>query len=265
MTNPKHRVGIVGYGQIGSYVYDQIGKHPEYGVEIVFVHDAITERLATLPTGVVLHDIHAFAERKPDLVCELAHRDVSKQYGVMFLQDADYFALSITAFADAELDQALREAALANGRRLLVPHGGIMGLDAIIETRDDLDEVHFTMTKNPANIDFKVSGIDPATIKARTVVYDGPTRGVCGKFPRNVNTHAAVALAGLGFDRTHSTLIADPSLDVALLEVAAKGGGIDLYMRRTDSIKGVSGVATLRSVLRSIVNTGQGGPGLQFC
>jgi len=265
MSNQKCRVGIVGYGQIGTYVYDQISKHPEWGIEIAFIHDNLTDRLATLPKDVALYDIHEFASRKPDVVCELAHRDVSKQYGAMFLEKADYFALSVTAFSDSELEKTLREAALANSRRLLVPHGAVMGLDAIIEAREVLEEVHFTMTKNPINIDFKVSGIDPSTIKTRTVVYDGPTRGVCSKFPRNVNTHAAVALAGIGFDRTHSMLIADPSMDTALLEIAAKGNGIDLYMRRADSIKGVSGLATLQSVVRSIANLGQGGPGLQFC
>lgn len=48
------------------------------------------------------------------------------------------------------------------------------------------------MKKPPANIDCVNIGIDPDSIKTETVLYDGPTRGICPKFPRNVNTHASI-------------------------------------------------------------------------
>lgn len=41
-------------------------------------------------------------------------------------------------------------------------------------------------------------------------LYAGPVRELCTLAPNNVNTMAAAALAGLGFDRTMGTLYASP-------------------------------------------------------
>ena len=265
MLNGKKTIGIVGYGRIGSYVYDQITKHPELGLKIVFVHDMEKERLKELPQEVVLDRIEDFASRKPDMVCELAHPDVSREYGPMFLQETDYFLLSVTALADAELDTTLKETAMKSGTRLYIPHGGVMGLDSIIEGKNTWEEVKFVMKKSPKNLDFTWSGIDPSSISGVTTLYEGPTRGICPKFPRNVNTHATVAFAGIGFDRTQSILIGDPKLNVAILEIYARGGGVDLDLKRTGIIKGVTGIATLRSVMKSLASIVPGGPGIHFC
>jgi len=265
MSNGRRTIGIIGYGRIGSYVYEQINSRPELGLEIVFVHDMDKERIADLPQELVLDRAEDFMSRNPDMICELAHPNVSRAYGTMFLEKTDYFLLSVTALADAELEAALNETALKSGTRLYIPHGGVMGLDAIVEGRDGWEEVRFVMKKNPKNLDFTWSGIDPSTVTGITTLYEGPTRGICPKFPRNVNTHATVALGGIGFDRTHSTLIADPSLNAAILEIYARGGGVDLELKRTGIITGVTGVATLRSVMRSLASIGQRGPGTHFC
>ncbi len=75
-------------------------------------------------------------------------------------------------------------------------------MDALLENRDVWESVEVVMKKPPANVDCANVGIDPDSIKTETVLYDGPTRGICPKFPRNVNTHASIAYAGIGFDRT---------------------------------------------------------------
>lgn len=265
MSSDKRRIGIVGFGLIGSYVYRQVASRPGSGLEVVFVHDIDHSRTAGLPRELVLERIEDFTARKPDMVCELAHPDVSRKCGAMFLEKTDYFLLSVTAMADAELERALAEAALKAGTRLYIPHGGVMGLEAIIEGRDTWEEVRIVMKKNPRNLDFARSGVDPATITGPTVLYQGPTRGVCPRFPRNVNTHATLALGGLGFDRTHSTLIADPALDVAIVEIYARGGGVELELKRSESITGVSGASTPWSVFRSIASTAAREPGMHFC
>ena len=107
------------------------------------------------------------------------------------------------------------------------------------------------MKKPPANVDCAAVGIDPDSIKEETVLYDGPTRGICPKarptrhpppvarprgpdvpadrrslrpqFPRNVNTHASIAYAGIGFDRTQSLLVVNPEWEEAIVEIHAKG------------------------------------------
>jgi len=265
MSRAKRRVGIVGYGLIGSYVYREISSRPELGVEVVFVHDKDRTRTAGLPPELVLERAEDFASRKPDMVAELAHPDVSRDYGAMFLQETDYFLLSVTAMADARLEAKLKETALKSGTRLYIPHGGVMALDAIIEGRDTWEEVRIVMKKNPKNLDFARSGVDPSTITGPTTLYQGPTRGVCPKYPRNVNTHATIALGGIGFDRTHSTLIADPSLNVAIVEIYLRGGGVELELKRSEAITGVSGASTPWSVFRSIISTAEREPGTHFC
>lgn len=50
---------------------------------------------------------------------------------------------------------------------------------------------------------------------------------------RNVNSHAAVALGGIGFDRTHSELIAYPDLDVSVIEIEAVGQGMAIKIQRS--------------------------------
>ena len=197
---------------------------------------------------------------------ELAHPDISRQFGTAFLEQAEYMPFSLTALADPELEKALNVAALAHRRRLFIPHGGIIGLDALDEGRDLWEEVCITMRKPVRSLDFAAAPhLKPEGIDGETVLYDGPTRQVCPLFPRNVNTHAAVALAGIGFDRTRSVLIADPSLEVSIIELEARGRGVDVSVRRENPMKGVSGVLTLTSVLASVTRTRGASPGITIC
>ena len=59
------------------------------------------------------------------------------------------------------------------------------------------------------------------------MVFDGTAREATGLYPRNVNVHAALSLAGIGFDRTHSRIISDPSVNTNEHVIRVKGEGID--------------------------------------
>ena len=266
MTASKARIGLIGFGYIGRYVYEQITTRPELGLEIAFVHDLAAERLANLPNEIVLNNIDAFASRHPDLVVEMAHPGVSRQHGEMFLRETDYMPLSMTAFADEGLQQRLLDAARRAGTCLFVPHGAAVGLENIFEGRDLWEEVTMVMKKSPKNLDFSTAPqFKPAEITKSTVLYDGPTRPLCPLFPRNVNSHATVALAGIGFDRTRSVLIADPSLEVSIIEITAKGKGVAMKIERANPLKGVSGVFTLNSTLGAISRAKGAGASMQIC
>ncbi len=262
----RPRIGLVGYGYIGSYVYEQITTRPELGLDIAFVHNRSPGRVADLPPEHVLEDLGAFAGRNPDLVVEVAHPDITRDRGRAFLEAADYMPLSLTAFADAGLKAGLLETARTAGTRLFVPHGAVVGLDALEEGRETWDEVSVVMKKPVRSLDFSnAPGIDPAEITAETTLFDGTAREICPLFPRNVNSHAAVALAGIGFDRTRSVLIADPALEASIIEVEARGGGVEISIRRENPMKGVSGVMTLVSTLASIGRAKGDAPGLRVC
>ena len=266
MATKKARIGLVGLGYVGRYVYEQISSRPELGLEIAFVHELAAERLAGLPPDVSLPDLHAFASRRPDLVIEMAHPAVTRQFGEVFLQETDYLPLSMTAFADEALRQRLLETARRSGTCLFVPHGAVVGLENIFEGRDLWEEVTVVMKKSPKNLDFSAAPqVKPADLTQATVLYDGPTRAVCPLFPRNVNSHATVALAGIGFDRTRSVLIADPALDVSVIELTAQGKGAKMRIERSNPLTGVSGVFTLHSTLAAVCRAKGSGSVMQIC
>lgn len=266
MSERRQRIGIIGYGYIGAYVYEQLTSRPELGLEVAFVYNRSREKTAALPPGIVLEKLEDFASRGADLVVELAHPRITQEHGATFLQQTDYMPLSLTALADAELEQQLLETARRHGTCLYIPHGAVVGMDALEEGRQIWEEVRMVMKKPPRTLDFSVSPQFKAEeIHAETVLYEGPTRGICPLFPRNVNSHAAVALAGIGFDRTQSVLVADPRLEVSVIEIEMRGQGVEVKVQRANPMKGVSGVFTLVSSLASICRAKGPRSGLQLC
>jgi aspartate dehydrogenase len=265
MSEKKKRIGLIGFGQIGSFLYQEITGHPEYGLEIAFVHEAIGERVEKLPGNIVLERMEGFERYGVDLVAEVAHPDAVRAYGLLILEKTDFFMLSVTAMADPVLERKLKESCQKHGRKLFIAHGATVGLDGIQDGKEGWEKISITMKKNPRNINFNCAKRwDPEKIEQETVLYDGPTRGICPLYPKNVNSHATLALAGIGLDRTRSVLIADPKLDESIIEIEAEGDGNRIHVVRSNPIKGVSGKLTLQSVLESLRKVHETGPGLQI-
>lgn len=265
MNEKKKRIGIIGLGQIGSFLYQEITEHPEYGLEIAFVHEAIRERVEKLPRNRVLDRMEDFGKYNVDLVAEVAHPDAVKDYGPLILEKTDFFMLSVTAMADPALEEKLKELCRKHGRKLFIAHGATIGLDGIQDGKEGWEKVSITMKKNPKNLNFSCARQwDPEKIDRETVLYDGTTRGICPLYPKNVNSHATLALAGIGLDRTRSVLIADPKLDESIIEIEAEGAGNRIHIVRSNPIKGVTGKLTLQSVLESLRRVQESGPGLQI-
>lgn len=261
----KRSIGIIGNGLIGSYIYDKVMSDIDSPLEIAFVYDTDQEKLENIPDNLLLDKIENFMKKKPDMVCELAHARVSIDHGIKFLRECDYFALSVTALADKKFELEAREVAAMSNTCLYIPHGGVLGLADIIDGRKMWDEVSIIMKKKPENLDFSYSGIKPSSVKKETVLYDGTTRDLCKLFPRNVNTHATLALGGIGLDNTRSILVSSPDFSNAVIDISAKGNGVFLDFHREETITGVTGASTLWSVYRSILSTTNRGVNFQFC
>lgn len=262
----KTRIGVAGYGFIGRELCRLIRDTPEWNLELAFVWNRDGTKLAGLPADLPLDDLDELASRQPDLVVECAHPAVSVTHGEAILRAADYLPLSVNAFADTATEARLVALAKAQGRRIIIPHGALIGLDNLVEVREMWQEVTITFRKNPANIDFADADIDPTRITTQTVVYDGPVRGIAAKFPRNVNTMTTCALATVGLDRCRAVLIADPSLTVAIAEVRAVGKDGSLHQsRKVQPVVGVSGTEMLAAQVGSMLRAARvSQPGLSF-
>ena len=248
------RIGLIGFGFIAQQVCRRIIEHPALGLELAFVHVRSPGRLIGVPPELILHDLGDFGRMAPDLVVEIAHPKYTQVYGEAILEHADYLPLSVTALADDALRERLIAQARSSGTVLAVPHGALMGVDSLLEWRDQWSEVSITFYKAPANIDFSESGMDGASITTETTVYEGPVRGIAPLFPRNVNTMVTCALATTGLDLCRARLVAVPGLQVAIAEVSARGrDGSVLHMRKEQPVSGVSGTEMFESQWASIL------------
>lgn len=256
----RRRIGLLGFGFIGKYVYERLTKEPELGYDVAFVWNRTKPDVPE-----ALTDLAKMRDTGADLVVEMAHPALSREWGAEILSFADYMPLSVTALADELLEQTLRQACAASGRRLYIPHGALVGTDSLVEARANWAAVTITFRKHPRNIDFANVSIDPASINGPTTIYDGPARGIAALFPRNVNTMVTCGLATVGLDVCRAVLIADPSLTTAIAEVEAIGrDGAELRSYKSEPAIGVSGTGMLVNQLGSILRVGRHAPGLHF-
>ena len=68
-----------------------------------------------------------------------------------------------------------------------------------------------------------------------------------------MNVHAAVALAGIGFDRTVSRVVAEPGKKTMEHHIHVEGQGLEWDIRvASQSLGGVSGAYTPRSAVGTV-------------
>lgn len=253
------KVGFIGYGtaakqvargmrdgQAGSATLSAVlvRREPEDAADDVFI---TTDRAR-------------FLAQPMDLVVEMAGQEAVHQHGEAVLRSGrDFLPISIGSLADDELYARLREAAETAGRRLLLPSGAIGGLDALSSAAiGGLDEVTLTTRKPP---DALQTGTDRdaalgGAIQGKVLLYDGSAREAVRLYPANVNVAAALSLAGIGFDRTHVTIYADPTVTRNTHEVHAKGwfGELRFTIMNVPTENPKTGRITALSVLKALRN-----------
>lgn len=240
------RIGIIGAGVIGKAIFDAIIDGDLAEVAYVLVGESF-EPPSDAPRlqEILTTDVRSALAAPTDLVVEAAHPDVVSRFGAKLLGKGDFCAFSSTALADQATEAAMLQAAGMAGTRLLVPHGAILALDGISDGRDAIEDVIITTTKSGAGLGTRGD--------AHGMLFDGSTRDACALFPRNVNVHAAVAISGIGFDRTRSIVVADPETTQMRHRIQVFGRGFewDISVRST-ALGGVSGAYTPKSAVGSI-------------
>jgi aspartate dehydrogenase len=171
--------------------------------------------------------------------------------------------LSVGALADDRLRYAAEDAARRSGALLYVPSGGIGGLDALkAACAAGVDEVSIQVAKPPVawkGIPYVAAlGVDLDRLQSAHTLFEGPAREGVPHFPQNVNIAAVLSLAGIGWDRTRLTVVADPALtrNTHTIRVAGASGRFTVVLEnvpapenpKTSWLACYSALAALRSI-----------------
>lgn len=237
------KIALLGYGTIGRFIADKALQTKE--LELAFVVDPYAAEPESndikLKKVLCEDDLQGI-----DLVVEAANADVVVSNAQMVLKHCSFLTFSATAFSDSQFHYKITQLCKETGHRLYIPHGAILGLDGVFDGRELLTDVSITTIKKPKGL-----GV---TATERTILFSGSAREACRLFPRNVNVHAGLSLAGIGFDRTKSVIIADPNIDGNTHIISLIGEGINFEIKIASVPKGlVSGVYTPYSAFGSIL------------
>ena len=241
------RVGIIGGGTIARLFLQHIRAGELGAAEVVAVvgrSDASRGKALASDFGVpFVIGLEGLLARKPDVVVEAASHEAVHAFGPAVLRAGmALIVLSAGALADDALREALERAAAEHGALLYVPSGGIGGLDALkAACIAGVDEVTIAVTKPPAawkGIPYvERLGVDLDHLTTPVTLYDGPARAGVPHFPANVNIAAVLSLAGIGFDRTRLSAVADPRLkhNTHYIEIRGKTGNISIKLENVPS------------------------------
>jgi aspartate dehydrogenase len=255
------RVALIGLGSAGRRTAELVAAG-EGGDAIVIgalvrrpeAHAETASRLG-IPLVRSIDELLVFG---PDVVAELGGHAALTAYGETVLRSGTtLLTLSAGALADDDFRERLLAAAATSGARLVLPSGAIAGLDALESARPmGLDRVRHVVRKPPKSLFDDPERV--AAVMARgeaETLYEGPAREGVRRFPANVNVVAMVCMAGLGFDRTTTVVIADPAVEHNTHEVTAEGafGRIEVRVQNVPSPDNPkTGLIVAGSVVRAL-------------
>ena len=222
------KLGIIGRGAIAHYVTQRI-EAEGHEVSAYLVRPArVDAHGAQDAAGRALVSAVADLPRDLDLIADCAGHQALRSYGPEILRAGiGLVTVSLGALADAELEQALTDAAQSGGAPLILATGAIGALDALRSARAGrLSRVQYTGRKPPAGWrGSPAEAVLDLNALTDTAVphFQGTAREAALRYPKNANVAAAVALAGIGFDRTEAQLIADPTISENIHEITAEG------------------------------------------
>ncbi|XP_064866801.1 aspartate dehydrogenase domain-containing protein isoform X3 [Oncorhynchus nerka] len=235
---PVMRIGVVGYGHVGErvelpgqYLVERLQREgAQVGLTLVFVWNRNTDKLReSVAEELILHNLPDFTDRGADVIVEVCHPKIVKDFGVQFLSKAHFLVGSPSALSDPRLNQELRQAAEHHGRTLYVPSGALWGGQDILRLNDSgsLKALFIRMSKHPSC--FRLTGdvlSDWTEDEGRRVLFSGSVAELCPVAPNNVNTMAAAAIAAgtLGFAGVQGEIVSDTALsDYHVVEVTGAG------------------------------------------
>jgi len=265
--NETYTVGIVGLGAIGIHLARALDQGvPGLKLAAVAVRDrdkALAQMRGFRDRPLVL-DI-AKLPRECDIIVEAAPSSIFEEVATAAIESGCIFVPSSCGQLLPRMH--LVERARETGARIVVPTGALLGLDAVRAAAEgEVSTVTIQTRKPPGGLAgapyLVANNIDMAAITAATMVFKGNAFEAAQGFPANVNVAAALALAGIGPDRTMVEIWADPAVDRNMHTIRVEAAAARLTMTienvpsvenpRTGKITPLSILACLRGLTSTL-------------
>ena len=262
-----YTVGIVGLGAIGMQLARALDAGvPGLTLAAVAVRDrdkAVAAMKGFRDRPLVL-DI-AKLPRECDIIVEAAPAAAFAEIATTAVEAGCIFVPSSCGQLLAHM--ALVERAKETGARIIVPTGALLGLDAVRAAAEgEVFSATIRSAKPPRGLEgapfLLANNLDMAKVTERTRIFAGNVHEAIKGFPANVNVAAALALAGIGPERTQVEVWADPALDRNTHTIVVDAAAARLTMTienvpseanpRTGKITALSILACLRGLTSTL-------------
>lgn len=212
------KVGIAGLGAIGMPVARWLdGGVDGLSLAGVSAGDRVraAERVADFHTPPPVVGLDDLAEMSDVVVEALPPQFFADVAEPVVARGKTLIVLTLTSLLE-RMD--LVEKASETGARMIAATGALVGFDAVrAVAKGGVHSVVMKTWKPPAGLKkatFVVEqGIDLDGLKEPLCLFKGSVRDAAAKFPANVNVAVALALAGIGPDRTEYEIWADPAVE----------------------------------------------------
>jgi aspartate dehydrogenase len=254
------KVGIAGLGTIGKVIARKLAENAVPGVELdcVCVRDPTRaqEFLDGIGSQAHIYALESLA-READLVIECAPASAFVEIAIPVLSAGKSFM----AISSGQLLERpdLIELAKECGGQIIVPTGALIGLDAVTAAAEGEIQSVSMITRKPVKgllgaPYLERRGMDIANITQPVRIFQGSAREAARGFPENVNVAAALALAGIGPDRTTIEIWADPALtrNVHRIVVESDSATFEMSIQNIPSENPKTGRITALSVLAAL-------------
>lgn len=254
------KIAIAGLGAIGKALARKLGENAIPGMELVAVsardHDKARRTLAEAGADAPVLSLAELAE-VADLVVECAPAAIFADIARPTLTAGKkMMALSVGALLS---HYELVELARQHGGQIIVPTGALLGLDAVSAAAEGVIHSVNMVTRKPVKgllgapylVEHNIAIED---IKAPLKIFDGSAREAAKGFPANLNVAVALSLAGIGPDKTHLEIWADPTVtrNTHRILVDSDSASLDMTIANIPSENPKTGRITALSVIAAL-------------
>ncbi len=256
----KTKFAIVGCGFLGGIVAEAYGKGLLADYELVGVMNRTVEKAAAFSVKydcACCGDLDAMLALKPKYLVETASVEWVRENAEKVLRaGVNLVLISIGAFADQQVYERAKQAAVEGGAKIHLASGAIGGFDVLrtvtlMAQAQQLEETAGIETHTGCR-GFRPTPVwEDALLTEQKTVFTGNAKQAIATFPRRVNVAVATSLATTGPDVTGVIMHSVPNWQGDDHKITAEIDGakavVDIYSR-TSAIAGWSMVALLRNL-----------------